>query len=106
MFGGMGSEARFAHHVGFMEKAKVPANAPLLCALVRNRHRHKGLAVDMDEGQFQAYYSGRAAAKAQKKFEAQNAEIKGKKKTVNEFLEWTGKGKDHASFIPAGGVKP
>jgi hypothetical protein len=102
LFGGLPkSEARFSHAAKFLFAVDLPKHAPLLCALLQNRHRNKGLAIDMDEGKFQKFYSKHAQEKAEKAVVQANEGSKAKPKTIEEFLEMTGRKDDqHANFVP------
>ena len=101
LFGGLpASETRFTHAVKFLYNVELEKHAPLLCNLLQNRHRNKNLAIDMDEGKFQDFYSTQAKEKAEKAVSLANAGSKGKPKTVKEFLEMTGRNADHATFVP------
>jgi len=102
LFGGLPkSEVRFDHAAKFLYNVELMKHAPLLCALLQNRHRHKDLFIDMNEGKFQKHYSDLAEARAKKAVVMANEGSKAKPKTIEEFLEWTGRKDDpHANFVP------
>jgi hypothetical protein len=49
-----------------LKKINVPKVAPLLCALIRNRARYKGLGIDCHENKFKNTYAAMAEAKAER----------------------------------------
>lgn len=90
----------------FRLTAGVEFQAPLLQALLANRHRHKGLDVLEDTGatnRFQSFYSGRAATKEQEFRDGKWVQYKGAGMKQSDFhLETRDAGTDKArhSFLP------